>query len=138
MTIRILIGVLLGTALAASAHAQSFDGTYTGTRTLTKIKSTGQGTLNCPPVGQKSPIVLIVEGPTITGVSPENNTRSTGQLASDGSFTITYGAGFWGGGPGSGTIPVTWSGRIRGSRIRASFIVRSPAGDCIGTISARK
>jgi len=138
MKIRIAIGVLLGTALAASVQAQSFDGTYTGTRTLTKITRTGERMPNCPPVGHKTPVVFTVENSTVTAFSPEENIRSSGPLASDGSFTITYGAGFWGGGPGSGTIPVTWSGRIRGSRILASFIVRSPAGDCIGTFTARK
>jgi hypothetical protein len=138
MIIRITIGVLLSAALTASVHAQSFDGTYTGTRTLTKITRTGQGTPNCPPVGRKTPVVFTVANSTITAFSREENIRSSGSLASDGSFTITYGAGFWGGGPGSGTIPVTWSGRIRGSRIQANFIVRGPAGDCIGTFSARK
>jgi hypothetical protein len=120
------------------ANAQSFDGVYKGTSTLTKIARVGQGIPNCPPIGHKMPILLNVTGARITAVNLESNKSSSGALAADGTFKITYTAGFWGGGPGSGTIPVTWSGRIRGTRIEGSFIVSSRSGECSGTIAAGK
>jgi hypothetical protein len=128
--------VALGPAVAA--HAQSFDGVYKGMSTLTKITRIGPQEPNCPPVGHKMPVVFKVARQTITGINPENNKTSSGKVAADGTFKITYTAGFWGGGPGSGRNPVTWSGRILGTQIEGAFVVTAPSGQCSGTITAQK
>jgi hypothetical protein len=125
-------------SLAVGANAQSFDGVYKGTGTLTKILRTGPGTPNCPPTGHKFPIVITVASPTISALNLETNKASSGTIAADGTFSITYGAGFWGGGSGSGPFPVTWSGSIREPRIKGTFVVQNPAGECRGVIAARK
>jgi hypothetical protein len=135
---RTFLAALLAIAAVAAAHAQPLDGVYRGTSTLTKIVRTGAGEVNCPPIGHKIPLVITVAGATISALNLETQRTSSGTIASDGTFTITYGAGFWGGGPGSGVIPVTWSGRIRGSRIDGTFVVQPPSGQCSGVIAARK
>ena len=122
---RIATTALLLCASIACASAQSFDGVYKGTSTLTKILQASPGTPHCPPVGHKIPIVITVASSTITALSLESNKTSSGRVAADRTFKITYGAGFWGGGPGSGTFPVTWSGRIRGKRIAGTFVVKA-------------
>jgi len=126
----------LSLLLAAAAHAQAFDGVYRGAGTLTKVPPSATAAGNCPSVGYKASVVFTIAGQSITAVYLDRT--ASGRVNADGSFTIHYTAGYWGGGPSSGATPVTWSGRVRGSRIEGTYVVRAPGGDCSGIINASR
>jgi hypothetical protein len=133
---RTMIGVLLGAAIATSAQAQSFDGTYAGTRTITVSQSAQGGPAkDCPGVGGKrTAIEFKVTGSAITlRYKLLSDTVFTGTMGSDGAFTIRA---EWP--PGSRDM-VTWSGRIKGQRLRGELNSSGPGGGtCRGTVTARK
>ena len=136
MLIRTLIGVVLGAAIAASAQAQSFDGTYAGTRTITVSQSAQGGPAkDCPGVGGKrTAIEFKVAGGTITlRYKLLSDTAFTGTIGGDGAFTIRA---EW---PPGSRNTVTWSGRIKGRRVRGELNSSGPGGGiCRGTVTARK